>query len=154
MNLAELQKYLGDVPFSKFEEMLGSGRYSIDKGYLEEGCMDPAFYRRWSNHDWVASITDRETGQTIDFYCDGEMRVHIGDRIFRYKDDLLLFGYENDEALSKIDEDCWVNNPWFDMYTHTDSGDFICLETVHFHILNEGIPQAVMYFHAKDTFKN
>lgn len=127
--IQELQKEFGE-------------EFTIDPGQLVKNQSDPAFYCEGYGHTYVASITDNTNGNTINIYCDGEMRVNYEDENgninrITHCGDLLDYGFHTDKDLAKLDPDCWAMNPWFDMYCDNE-----WVDSVHFDVLEEGFPIA------------
>lgn len=123
--IQELQKEFGE-------------EFTIDPGQLVKNQSDPAFYCEGYGHTYVASITDNTNGNTINIYCDGEMRVNYEDENgninrITHCGDLLDYGFHTDEDLKKIKPEHWGMNPWFDMYLGDEWIDF-----VHFDVIKEG----------------
>jgi len=51
----------------------------------------------------------------------GEMRIHLGDDVIRNTDQLEKAGITTDKQLMAIDVDDWVNNPWFELWSQSDT---------------------------------
>jgi hypothetical protein len=133
---------------------LDQSRYDFHKCFLEDGKSDPVFYCDGYGHTFVASITDKKTGLTLEFYCDGDMDIRHPDFRARYSSELDIIGVHSDKDLSKIEPEWWVNNPWFDIYEVLPNGETQPLDMVHFDIQEEGIPYAILYMATKETSTN
>lgn len=118
------------------------GEFTIDPGQLVKNQSDPAFYCEGYGHSFVASITDNTNNNTINIFCDGEMRINYEDEygdINRINNcsDLLGYSINTEQDLAKINPDFWVMNPWFDLYLGDE-----WLDVVHFDAIKEGFPIA------------
>lgn len=116
--------------------------FKINPGQLVKNQSDPAFYCEGYGHTYVASITDNTNGNTINIYCDGEMRINYVDseadtHRLNHCGDLFDHNINTDKDLAKIDIDNWAMNPWFDMYLGDE-----WLDSVHFDVIQEGFPVA------------
>lgn len=114
-----------------------------DSIYRKES-RDPVFYCDGYGHAHVLTVLDKETGNEVRIYCDGEMRINLGDYILRNSDDLTKHGILTEQDLEKVGQDAWVNNPWFDMYLYTALEDGSHMNFVHFDALEEGVPMAIL----------
>jgi len=79
---------------------------------------DAAFYI-WGNYDRIATVSKGDE-DLFSVYSVGEMRIYFEDSQIRLTNDLFDNGIDNDTTLSRLDNDKWDNNPWFEIFDDRD----------------------------------
>jgi len=75
---------------------------------------DAAFF----TYDHGSMLVWQTEDKMVRVYKNGEMRIHYGDRVLRYTEDLDENGFDTDEKLSQATNDGlldWWENPWFEV---------------------------------------
>lgn len=75
---------------------------------------DAAFFTETGGSELLWESADKK----VCVYKNGEMRVHYGDRVLRYTNDLIANGIDSDERLEEALEKGiidFVDNPWFEV---------------------------------------
>lgn len=89
--------------------------YKIEFTYELPGLQrSDIFYADGSTHNHVAKVSFKD--KTIHIYCDGEMDFTHNEVRVRNSSQLDDAGIYTDLDVKKIDQDQWMNNPWFDAY--------------------------------------
>lgn len=94
---------------------MNSLEYKIEFTYELPGLQrSDIFYADGSTHNHVAKVSFKD--KTIHIYCDGEMDFTHNEVRVRNSSQLDDAGIYTDLDVKKIDQDQWMNNPWFDAY--------------------------------------
>lgn len=106
--------------------------------------------KRQSAEFWVDSEGTQSLWKGERYYVirNGEMRIHMGDEVIRYTDDLLAAGIGSDKVLSALNISCAlaetldlfqiIDSPWFEV---VDSSDPTDMGEVY-HELDEAVERA------------
>jgi hypothetical protein len=98
----------------------------------------------WYQFDMNPIATVVHNGREASVYCVGEVRVRVGDFIYKNVDDIIDFGIHNDAQLTEAEERGdieFFNNNWFEILdpSEDDVTGIIC------HTLSEAIAAAEEY---------
>ena len=98
----------------------------------------------WYQNDMNPIATVVYEGREASVYCMGEVRVRVGDQIYRNIDDVIDFGIHDDDALFQAEERGdieFFNNNWFEVFDPSDDEETGIVE----HTLRGAIDAAVEY---------